>query len=123
MQIGNDFLHGRHTTAEIATFETGGYRHVALQVLAPDLGLSRQVGDRRQRAECRGLSGRADQQRVLYGVHRRARRLRETYADGVGAVVQHHRRRRRLALQDSAGIQLHLLRRETRRAPTTAGST
>ena len=58
------------------------------------------------------LPVRAHEQRVLDRVHGAARRFREADADGVGAVVDDDRRGRRLALQDRAGVELHLLRRE-----------
>ena len=47
----------------------------------------------------------------------------EAHADGVGAVVDHHRRGGRLALQDGAGVQFHFLAARSRRARSTAGST
>ena len=70
------------------------------------------VLDRRQRAQRAGVAGRADQQRALDRIHGGARRLRESDADGVGAIVDDHRGRRRLALHDGAGVELELLRRE-----------
>ena len=52
---------------------------------------------------------RTDQQRIPNGVHGGARLLGKTDANGVSAVVEHHRQRGGLALENGAGIQFHLL--------------
>ena len=113
VQVGDGLLHLGHAVAQVHVLEARGHLHVALQVLAADFGLAGDLGQRCERADGGGLPGSADQQRVADGVQRLARPLGETHANGVGAVVEHHRRRRRLALQHGAGIQLHFLRRES----------
>ena len=112
MQVGDRLLHRGDAGAEVDAFEPRRDGDVALQVLAAHLGLARHVLDRRQRAERAGAARRADQQRALDRVDRRARRLRKAHADRVGAIVDDHRRRRRLALHDRRDVDLELLRRE-----------
>ncbi len=45
VKIIDGLLDGFDGAAEIAAFQSGGDGHIALQVLAADLGLSRELGD------------------------------------------------------------------------------
>ncbi len=53
-------------------FQPSRHRDVALQVLAPDFGLSGQFRQRSPATQRRGLSGRAGQQRVAHRIQRGA---------------------------------------------------
>ena len=107
--LGDGLLHLGHAVAEIHAFEAGGDGDIALQVFAPDFGLTGDLDQLRQRAESRGLAGGTDKQRVLNGIHGGARLLGEANANGVSAVVEHHGQRSGFPLKNGAGIQFHLL--------------
>ena len=80
IQAGDRSLGRCHAGAEVDPFEPRRHGDVPLQILAPHLGLAWDFFHRRQRAERPGPPGRAHEQRVLDGVHRRAIRLRKPHA-------------------------------------------
>ena len=112
MQCGDCFLDVPHTSAQVPAFQAAGDGHVALQVLAANFRLARNIDDGRERAERPNFSCGADQQRVTNGLHRRARILWKAHANRVRAIVHHDGRGRELSLHDGAGIQFDFLRCE-----------
>ena len=110
VQIRHGLLHQLDALAQAHAFEAARNGHTPLQVLANDLGLAGFILKIRQRAERRGLAGRAaGDQSVPDLVQGRACVVGEAHANGVGVVVHHHWRSRRLTLQDRAGVELDLL--------------
>ena len=51
VQVGDRLLNFRHAVSQIDVLEARGHLHVALQILADDFGLSRDLGHRGQRAD------------------------------------------------------------------------
>ena len=104
-----------HALAQAHAFKAAGDGDAPLQILADDFGLAGFILKIRKRTERRGLAGgTAGDHGVADLIQRRARVFGKAHANGVGAVVHHHRRGRRLALQDRAGIEFDFLRSEAR---------
>ena len=63
--------------------------------------------------KCGGVTGSADQKRVLHRVQRRSIQVGETNPDNVGAILGNHRTISRHALKQGLRIGRHFLRRKT----------
>src|SRR5205814_6905526 len=83
------FLHSSHAAAKVRSFEASGNRNKALQIFAPNFGFTRSLADGGKCAECGGLAGAANEQRVVHALERGAIFLRKADADGIGTVVTH----------------------------------
>src|SRR5260370_16161942 len=104
MEVRHGLTHLRHARSQIEAFQTRGAADVALKVLPPDLGLSRNFSDRRERAQSRSLAGRAGEYRVFHSVQRRPVSGGEADAQRVSPVADDDGSRRGLALENGGGI-------------------
>ena len=109
LQIGDRLLHRRDAGAQVDAFQPRRHFDLALQILAAHFGLARQLVDRGQRTQRGRSPGRVHQHRVLHGLERRAIGRREADAQRVRALVDDHRRGRRLTVDDRRGDDAELL--------------
>ena len=109
VQIRHGLLHQLDALAQAHAFKAARDGDSPLQVLADDLGLATFVLKIRQGTQGRGLAGgAAGDHGVPDLVQGRARVIGKAHANGVGAVIHHHRRGGRLTLQDRAGVEFDL---------------
>src|SRR5579875_3317421 len=113
MQGCDLLLYHLNPGAQTHPLEPRGDGHIALQVFTPYLQLARRMLDRRHRAQRGHMTAGADQERIANPIKRSPARLRESHAHGVFAPVDDNRHSSRLAVHQSGGIHLELLRCET----------
>src|ERR1700694_308664 len=110
MEIVDGLLNGSDATAKIRALQASGHLDNTLKIFAPNFRLSGFRDQRGQRAERGRTAGGAGHERIAHAVERRTALLGETDADRIGAIIENHRRRSRLASQYGGGVQSDFLR-------------
>ena len=108
MQPIDRLLHRRNPAAQFGAFQSGGYRDVALQILAADFRLAGDFGNVGQCANSGGLARAAYQGRIADGVERGAGLLGEAHTNGVGTAIGNQRITRRQAIENGGRVLRNL---------------